>query len=271
MFRGFNLTLNRDYKAKHAAGIRSLKIAKEVTKNIDSLLDSDGHIIAEKLINEWFPENNYDIFISHSHRDIDKVTNFCGYLKDKFNLDCFIDSYAWKYCDDLLQKIDDIYCLNKGGETYSYKKRNNTTAHVHSILSVALSKMMDRCECVFFINTPHSVIPKNSKGSYSNENSTFSPWIYFEISMLDIIQIRDPHPREIPVSESIQDSVKSGMAFDSASIKYIIDFEKMTNLTDQNISEWYMEKNNPENSHENPLDILYSLFPKKGDEFKILK
>lgn len=271
MFRGFNLTLERNYKDKHADGLRSVKSASGVTRSIQSLLDSEGHIIAEKLIAEWFPQKKFDLFISHSHRDIDKVTNFCGYLKNKFDLDCFVDSYVWEYCDDLLRKIDDKYCLNKGEKTYNYKKRNNTTAHVHSILSVALAKMMDQCECVFFINTPHSVAPQNISNSYSNESKTFSPWIYFEISMLDMIQIRNPYPRENLVFESRQDSVKAGMVFDSATIKYAIDFNKMTSLNDQNISTWYQQKDNPENSCKNSLDILYDLFPKKEEEFKILK
>lgn len=80
---------------------------------------------------EWLKTQKYDVFLSHSHKDIDKVKAFSGWLYDMFGLKCFIDSCAWGYCDDLLRKIDDKYCWNKTGETYNYERRNYSTAHVH--------------------------------------------------------------------------------------------------------------------------------------------
>ena len=55
--------------------------------------------------NELENEKVY-IFISHSHKDINKVIAFAGWLKTNFGLEAFIDSCSWGYCDELLKIID---------------------------------------------------------------------------------------------------------------------------------------------------------------------
>lgn len=69
-------------------------------------------------------------------------------------------------CRQFIKKIDDKYCvsyINK--ENYDYKKRNYSTSHVHTMLTVALSKMIDKTECIFFINTPESLNISEGMGS----------------------------------------------------------------------------------------------------------
>lgn len=55
------------------------------------------------------------------------------------------------------------------------------------MLSKALVTMMDRCECLFFLNTPSSITPADVIGE-AGTGSTTSPWIYSEIAMSGLIR-----------------------------------------------------------------------------------
>ena len=50
------------------------------------------------------------------------------------------------------------------------------------MLSVALSQMIDNTECLFFLNTPHSLTPNTTI------NQTESPWIYSEIAISQLVR-----------------------------------------------------------------------------------
>ena len=52
--------------------------------------------------NDWFPEINADIFISHSHSDRDLANGIAGWINQKFGLRCFIDSNVWGHADSAL-------------------------------------------------------------------------------------------------------------------------------------------------------------------------
>ncbi|MCQ3820762.1 hypothetical protein DSN45_14180, partial [Staphylococcus xylosus] len=82
MYKGFNLTLNRADKMDfmdissqdlelYSSGLRKLRsnLLDRVSSNID-LKDETGIIDVTKLKNNWFPENNYDVVISHSHDEV---------------------------------------------------------------------------------------------------------------------------------------------------------------------------------------------------------
>ena len=73
---------------------------------------------------------------------------------------------------------------------YDYEKRNSSTAHVHAMLSIALMEMIEQCECCIFIQSENSTIPSLKLKSISNEDKTFSPWIYEEINYMNMLQ---PH------------------------------------------------------------------------------
>lgn len=150
-------------------------------RKLDSFFLSDQTIDGKSISEEWFPTEKYDVFLSHSHKDLEKVLAFAGWLVCTFDLKCFVDSCTWDYCDNLLKQIDDKYCKNEHSNTYSYTKRNYSTSHVHMMLSIALSKVMDLSECVMFINTPHSISVKKNFGDLQKgkncKQSTASPWI----------------------------------------------------------------------------------------------
>lgn len=86
------------------------KQEESVKKSLEEFIYQNGHINGSAVKDNWFPVENVDIFISHSHQDISKVKAFAGWLYDEFKLTTFIDSCAWGYCDELLRQIDDKYC-----------------------------------------------------------------------------------------------------------------------------------------------------------------
>ena len=143
MYRGFNLTLDFENDFFYQKG-RTLNAANKLTvkRTLDSFISPDGSINGSKMQSNWFPQIDADIFISHSHRDEKMAITLAGWLDEIFGISTFIDSCIWGYSNDLLRQIDNKHCLNPSGETYSYEKRNNSTSHVHMMLSTALNMMM---------------------------------------------------------------------------------------------------------------------------------
>ena len=78
----------------------------EVQDCLSRYIREDGVINGSALKEHWFSVSKKDIFISHSHKDINKVKAFAGWIYETFGLEAFIDSCSWGYCDELLNKID---------------------------------------------------------------------------------------------------------------------------------------------------------------------
>jgi len=57
-----------------------------------------------KLAEDWFPQIECDVFLSHSHNDRERVLGLAGWLKNRFGLIAFIDSSIWGYSEQLLKK-----------------------------------------------------------------------------------------------------------------------------------------------------------------------
>ena len=192
MFAKFNLKLNHNQISEEYQqyGLVLKCSSEEVTRQaIDQYLLKDGSINASAVEEDWFPGIEANIFLSHSHADEKAVINFAGYLYKEFGITSFIDSTVWGYADDLLKQIDEKYCIkssDENGKTYSYEKRNRTTSQVHLLLQGALAKMINRCECLIFINTPNSMRITDVQG----ETNTASPWIYSEILMASTFPAR---------------------------------------------------------------------------------
>ena len=179
MYRGFNLLLEKNYFKKdhfeylQEVGLDRLLCQKTtIEKIINSFIKDDASLDGSKMQANWFPQIKADIFISHSHKDEKLALALGGWLKETFGLTAFIDSCVWGYSNYLLKLIDDVYCRNINRNSYDYDKRNYSTSHVHMMLSVALTQMIDNTECLFFLNTPNSITPDTII------NQTESPWIY---------------------------------------------------------------------------------------------
>lgn len=213
----------------------------KVKHSLKNFIYDNGKIDGSSLKEHWFNIVDADIFISHSHQDISKVKAFAGWLKYNFNLTCFIDSCVWGYCDELLKQIDDEKCKNANSSTYSYELRNYTTSHVHMMLSIALSEMIDNSECVLFFNTPESVslsddLESLKKGTHS---ITLSPWIYHELAMTSMIRYSQPKRKTIKLEHSDK---KVLFASEQNSIQISHDVDKYINemieLTDEDLKTW---------------------------------
>jgi hypothetical protein len=255
MYRGFNLKASfsiQDRNTYYDLG-RDMFTGEQhvVHQKLKDLLLTNGNIDGSKLQEDWFPQiNNVDIFISHSHKDEDNAIILAGWLYKIFNIKSFIDSCIWGYSDELLRKIDNKFCLQEDGY-YNYSKRNFSTAHVHMMLSIALNKMIDNTECLFFLNSPNSISTSNE---IANTNKTNSAWIYSEIAMSKLIRKRPLSDfREMSDSRYFSKAEKVRGMNESFDFEYDIDLSELSNIDIADLNNWV----NSYNREKYALDILY--------------
>lgn len=225
------------------------KNKEQVEEKLDSFKDHNGNLVASQIIAGWFPPIKADVFLSHSHKDEEIVLGLSGFLYRHFGITSFIDSGIWGYSDDLLRLLDDAYCYRESTGTYSYSMRNRSTSHVHIMLSIALMKMINSCECIMFVDTPNSISPKQYiKGG----DETDSPWIYSEISMTSLVRRRSllQHRDLLAKSARAMDSLT-----ESFQIQYDVDLSHLIPLTDAQFTKW--KKCNKKGTE--ALDALYAL------------
>jgi hypothetical protein len=229
MYRGFNLSVKEScFKGYEPDGAPAHANQKElVNSTIKAFRDAKGVLRASKLTANWFPQIDAHVFVSHAHKDSDLAIRFAGFLRFEFGIDAFIDSCAWGYADDLLSMIDKEYCWQPESETYDYRKRNRSTGHVHMMLSTAIIRMMNECECVFFLNTPSSISSEGFVGGHTTE----SPWIFSEVAMTSLIQKRTLSDQRGLVKSMVR-------ADEALQIKYDMDLSHLTNLTVKDMSDW---------------------------------
>lgn len=253
MYRGFNLEISDTIDDNFSSKGKQDKdqMFEEMKERLIHFISVDGVIDGNKVIEDWFPVIECDIFLSHSHKDEAKAIALAGLLYENFGLKTFIDSTVWGFSDVLLKYLDDKYCKHENGTSYSYEKRNFSTAHVHLMLNSALNKMIDSCEAVLFLNTPNSI-----SASDTISESTRSPWIFSELATTQIIRKKTPQrlkqeTRTFSSKESLNESVRAQL-----SIEYQVELSHFTKLDLYDIKNWI---NRAKYSTENPLDILYSL------------
>lgn len=166
MFLPYKIT---SYSISCLSGIKVLSedYASDYQECNQAIKDESEKIVRQQTIDGtelqelWFPVDElgkFDVFISHSHRDMDNlVVPFASWLYSHLGLRCFIDSQFWQYSDELLKILDDYYDWQPESKTYNYKIRNFTTSNIHIMLSMALMKMMNKTETVIFIDSDNSV------------------------------------------------------------------------------------------------------------------
>jgi hypothetical protein len=234
MYRGFNLELK-----KHDL---PLSVARDVTtesksKTIQSLSKyfTNGTIDARALEADWFGGVSANIFLSHSHDDLEVATALANTLYSKFGLTCFIDSFVWGYSANLIREIDNNFCLNTDEKTYSYSERNKSTSHVHMLLSTALIKMIDRCEAIMFLNTPHSIV--TSELIKGKQDSTASPWIYAELIASKYMRQTVPERRKGKLAEAME-SGDNVVARSLPDFLYDAPLSHLTSMTSAHLTAW---------------------------------
>ena len=97
MYSGFNLTHQSDSFSRYQTDGESIFSSqkKQVKSQLDSFLDGTGSLSASKMQDNWFPQINAHIFISHSHSDRSKAVALSGWLFKEFGLISFVDSCVW--------------------------------------------------------------------------------------------------------------------------------------------------------------------------------
>lgn len=259
MYRGFNIkNIDSDLEQDkafwdfRAIGQQSYNDnSQKVLFKLKEFVNSDNSLDGTSIQNFWFPKVEADIFISHSHRNKDIAIALAGWLLDKFELKAFIDSCIWGHADSLLQIVDKDHCWKPDRRVYDYNLRNHSTSHIHMMLSTALNMMIDKSECLFFLNTPNAV------KSYREIDKTESAWIYSEIATTKIIQKTKPtRSRSMRIEEKYSsadgDEIEKGFR-----MTHDIDLSHLTPLTLDSLNNWLIQKNIKEHC----LDTLYRLNP----------
>lgn len=259
MFAGFNLAMQEEclvdgYYGKGADYLRSQK--SKIEDNLMSFICESESIDGTSLQENWFPALKMDAFLSHSHKDEKLTVALAGWLHDECGVDSFVDSFIWGYADDLLEIMDNCYCVKSKTETnttYDYQLRNRTTSHVHMMLNVAIQNMIDRSECLLFVNTPNSMMVKNSM---QGGGTTLSPWIYSEIAFSQIVRHRKLSEYRCGGTENV---TRKDALFEHAELKvgYSVSTEHLEKLSFTDLEKWKQDIDKCKKTITYPLDLLY--------------
>lgn len=270
LYRGFNLTLDiTDQQAFFEVTDQERTVFKKENQKIQSMIKTkmeteldfpvgaNGDIDGAKIMEDWFPNKKADIFISHSHNDRRTAERLAIWLQREMNLSVFIDSVVWGSADELLKKIDNQYSLLRekdGNAAYDYNTRNYTTSHVHMMLSAALSEVIYNSECLIFLNTPHSLSIRESKGQKTN-----SPWIFNELKIAGTIEKKIPRRKSHLIKDELhhRDIFNKSETIPSFSYPVGPELMKMKSITKSDLVYWHSQIGE-KNKNWHPLDILYS-------------
>ena len=137
----------------------------------------DGKLSGDKLQELWFPQVASDVFISHSQADKKSALRFASWLKFKFDLSVFVDSRVWGQSKLLMEMLK---------EEFPDTDSQQWQEPIHVLLTTALGTMVNSAECVFFLETP------NSLGGAPGDEETKSPWLYYELSLVDFLPRVEP-------------------------------------------------------------------------------
>lgn len=255
MHKGFNLKIKESFfkDLDYQYGFPTYSSNKTtIKKDIQDYMNEDGSLDGDKISKAWFPEIKADIFISHSHSDEKLAIKLAGWLYKQLGLVSFIDSCVWGYAGDLLLDIDKKYCYDSDTGNYRYIDRNFSTSHVHMMLSTALMSMINKAECVIFLNTENSI----QTADEVIKNTTNSPWIFSEIETTKFIQKRpvgDYRPEKIEKRALTESYAQK----DILTISYRGDTSHLTGLSHESLLDWQLKCLEFQNSH--PLDLLYRM------------
>ena len=260
MFSGFSVDLNESFFATESLsdlrkiGRNHLLGVKKVYDETLKKYKKGTGLSADLIENDWFPEIKADVFISHSHTDKDLVEAFVGWLHRHFQLQCFIDSHVWNYANELIACLDQKYSnpVKKGNVTYySYNKSNKVCEHANMMLAIALQKMIDRTESLFFVNAGNAA--RLVDGTEINE--TYSPWIYTEIACANMVR-KKPLIAYRAYKQPLRKRQSDVEAMlECLQISYPLNLKGLEHLDAMQFLEW--QKECSQNDYEYPLDALY--------------
>jgi hypothetical protein len=251
----------------------SVKTSLNILKN--KIVGNNGVIDGSSLQDAFFPAGTqkYDIFISHSHNDLEIAKFLAAWIKNEHGLVCFLDTFVWSSADKLLRDIDNEYCKSeRDDKLFDYKKRNFSTSHVHAMLSMAILEIINITECPIFIESGESINLKEGIG-----NKTLSPWLYEEISFMKHLKCIIPKRYFAKYNNINFDFQKNGLYRILAESKnkknlkidYEIDTDDIAELLSEDLNRSVKDKA----SHDDGLNWLDDLYQDKYsyEEYTIKK
>lgn len=230
----------------------SKKIITQIITHVNNLSSNipDG----ESLLKSWFPllkKQKFHIFLSHSHKDIDLVSKFAGWLYDNFNLKCFIDSAIWQNAKEIKKVLNEQI-----NEKRDYDKINDISSQIDNMLLSSLNLMMDSCEVVFFLKSKNSI--SNTENEYSK---TLSPWIFSELVFTKTLCKKIPiRHREMSIIATLEENKnKSTNDYKKLSIQYPAYLDSLKQLSFFDLLEWKSQQDQNRGDAEKNLDSLYEI------------
>lgn len=159
------------FKSDYVKLYKKLPFNPEIIKKTIYKNNKDGkwHVKGDYLQKIWFPTDiKYDIFISHSHSDVELAKNIAAELEKKYDVKCFIDSEVWHYYVDIGEQL---------AELFPEKDTEGIKVDAYMLLTEALMRVIFNTENFFFLETDKSI-------DYLNNNQvTYSPWLFLELSL----------------------------------------------------------------------------------------
>lgn len=275
MFRSYALDLNEIYpliKDQSADSLYSSFDVESVSDTLNNMLNAKAPFLnAKDLCNLFFPSVECPVFLSHSGKDKEKVRQFAQWLNEKFEINAFIDSDLWGCIDTLQRKLDRPYqidpvtrkrVVNPGNSrraTYDYTERNYSTAHVHMMLSHALTQMIHSSECFIFLRTSKSI------SHHDALIGTFSPWIFHELATVDTIKVNRSR-NSLPTDDSLAQenfSVLTECVGSRREIFYPVPLNRPYRLTKDELEEWasqIVDFDNDSDSFDDPFSLFFDDF-----------
>ncbi|WQT24824.1 TIR domain protein [Helicobacter pylori] len=136
---------------------------------------------------------NAQVFLSHSHADINKALEVKNYLENQMKRKVFIDSLFWDYKDDVLNKL---------AEYAEYDDISGIEDVFTLILRESLECMIKKCPYFVFLQSKNSV-------SLNQDllKITYSAWIYEELKIANTLiadtTIKESHIKAMRISYDI--------------------------------------------------------------------
>lgn len=137
-------------------------IKKAKHSNDDIILNHNE--IKEAFFSPFKPQlKNAQVFLSHSHADINRALEVKNYLENQIKRKVFIDSLFWDYKDDVLNELAEYDDISKIEDAFTL------------ILRESLQDMIEKCPYFVFLQS------KNSVSNQGLSRITYSAWIYEEL------------------------------------------------------------------------------------------
>ncbi|RKV37974.1 toll/interleukin-1 receptor domain-containing protein [Helicobacter pylori] len=132
---------------------------------------------------------NAQVFLSHSHADINKALEVKNYLENQIKRKVFIDSLFWDYKDDVLNKLAKYDDISRIEDAFML------------ILRESLEYMIKKCPYFVFLQS------KNSVSNQGLSQITYSAWIYEELRIANTFiadtTIKESHIKAMRISYDV--------------------------------------------------------------------